>query len=72
MTLVVAISLFPTSPSTSAEDMNYTVAVVGGVLTLSVVWFYFPKYGGVHWFRGPVRNIGVEKSGDGPSLEAEG
>jgi len=49
--------------------MNYTVAVVGGVLTLSVVWFYFPKYGGVHWFQGPVRNIGVEKSGDDSSPE---
>jgi hypothetical protein len=37
--------------------MNYTVVVLGGVLLLSVIWYYFPKYGGVHWFKGPVANI---------------
>lgn len=37
--------------------MNYAVVVLGGILFLSVVWYYFPKYGGVHWFTGPVRNI---------------
>jgi hypothetical protein len=25
---------------------------------LSIVWYYFPVYGGVHWFTGPVPNIG--------------
>jgi len=69
MTLAIAITLFPTTPSTSAADMNYTVAIVSGVLALSVVWFYFPKYGGVHWFQGPVRNIDAEKSGNGSSSE---
>jgi hypothetical protein len=24
---------------------------------LSVVWYYFPVYGGVHWFTGPVPNV---------------
>ncbi|KAG6828030.1 hypothetical protein H0H92_009567 [Tricholoma furcatifolium] len=44
-------------PSTDARDMNYTVIVLGGILILSVMWYYFPKYGGVHWFTGPVPNI---------------
>ena len=38
--------------------MNYTVVVLGGVLVLSVVWYYFPIYGAVHWFTGPVPNVG--------------
>lgn len=37
--------------------MNYSVVVLGGVMILSVTWYYFPKYGGVHWFTGPVANI---------------
>jgi len=49
--------LFPSSPHTDVADMNYTVVVMGGTLLLSLTWYYFPKYGGVHWFTGPVRNI---------------
>ena len=45
--------------------MNYTVVVVGGVLVLSVIWFYFPKYGGIYWFTGPIRNTGVDISTSG-------
>lgn len=37
--------------------MNYTIVVLGGVLLLSVIWYYFPVYGGVHWFTGPVPNV---------------
>lgn len=37
--------------------MNYTVLVLGGVLLLALAYFYFPKYGGVYWFKGPIANI---------------
>ena len=37
--------------------MNYTVVVWGGTLLLSLVYFYFPKYGGVYWFTGPVSTV---------------
>ena len=29
----------------------------GGTLILSVVYFYFPVYGGVYWFKGPISTI---------------
>jgi hypothetical protein len=46
--------------------MNYTVVVLGGIMVLSVLWYYFPVYGGVHWFTGPVSNIGtIEKEDNG-------
>ena len=45
--------------------MNYTVVVLGGVLMSSLVWYYFPVYGGVHWFTGPVPNVGNGETGDG-------
>ena len=48
---------FPTRKHTDTEDMNYTVVVLGGVLILSLVWFYLPVYGGVHWFKGPVPTV---------------
>jgi hypothetical protein len=49
--------LFPTTPRTDTADMNYTVVVLFGTLFLSLVWYYLPVYGGVHWFTGPVRTI---------------
>ena len=37
--------------------MNYTVVVLGGWLLLCIAYYYFPKYGGVYWFTGPMANI---------------
>ena len=54
---MVIVLLFPATPRTNTQNMNYTVVVLGGVLVLSLVWYYFPVYGGVHWFTGPVPNV---------------
>jgi len=59
MIFMSIVFMFPSEPATTAQDMNYTVVVLGGILLLSVVWYYFPKYGGVYWFTGPVRNVGI-------------
>jgi hypothetical protein len=58
MLFLGTVFLFPETPNPAVEDMNYTVVVLGGVMVLSLAWYYFPKYGGVHWFTGPVSNIG--------------
>ncbi|KAF8438637.1 amino acid/polyamine transporter I [Boletus edulis BED1] len=60
MAFMNIVFFFPATPQTSASNMNYTVVVLGGVLVLSLVWYYFPVYGGVHWFTGPVPNVGKE------------
>ncbi|KAJ2927013.1 hypothetical protein H1R20_g10097, partial [Candolleomyces eurysporus] len=65
MTVMSIIFLFPTSPTTTVGDMNYTVVVLGGVLFLSMVWYYIPVYGGIYWFTGPVKTV---ESSD-PNLE---
>ncbi|KZT66736.1 amino acid transporter [Daedalea quercina L-15889] len=57
MAFMGIVFLFPTTAQTDVADMNYTVVVLGGVLILSLVWYYFPVYGGVHWFTGPVPTI---------------
>lgn len=69
--------LFPATPQTNVQDMNYTVVVLGGVLLLSLGWYYFPKYGGVHWFTGPVSNVvghadDERRSVDGTDSEKHG
>lgn len=51
-----------------ATGMNYSVVVIGGIMFLSLLWYYFPKYGGVHWFKGPISNI--ELGGDTSSDSA--
>lgn len=57
MTVMGIVVLFPASPDTDVADMNYTVVVLLGTLFLSLVWYYFPVYGGVHWFTGPIPTI---------------
>jgi hypothetical protein len=29
----------------------------GGTLALAILYFYFPKYGGAVWFKGPVTTV---------------
>jgi hypothetical protein len=35
--------------------------VTGGTLTLAILYFYFPKYGGAVWFKGPVTTVESEE-----------
>ena len=49
--------LFPATSGVGVGDANYTVVVLGGVLILSLVYYYFPKYGGKNWFTGPVQTV---------------
>ena len=62
MTVVL---MFPSEPNPGPQTMNYTVVVLGGVLSLALGYYYFPRYGGVYWFRGPVANISVEADTSG-------
>ncbi|KAG6892464.1 hypothetical protein C0995_003604 [Termitomyces sp. Mi166 len=57
MSFMSIIFLFPATPVADPSSMNYTVVVLGGTMSFSIIWYYFPKYGGVNWFAGPVPNI---------------
>ncbi|KAK0497069.1 APC amino acid permease [Armillaria luteobubalina] len=59
MVLMTVVLMFPLTPSPGVGGMNYTVAVQGSVLVLSIVYFYCPKYGGMYWFKGPVSTVEV-------------
>lgn len=30
-------------------------------MVLSIIYYYFPVYGGKHWFTGPIRTVEEEK-----------
>ncbi|KAF8582849.1 amino acid transporter [Ramaria rubella] len=65
MVFINIMFFFPITPQTDTADMNYSVVVMSGVLFGSTIWYYFPKYGGVYWFTGPVRTAGDEhRKGD--------
>ncbi|KDQ08717.1 hypothetical protein BOTBODRAFT_118262 [Botryobasidium botryosum FD-172 SS1] len=49
--------LFPLTRQTDAASMNYSNVVLGSCL----IWFYLPKYGGAHWFTGPVPNVDIDE-----------
>ncbi|KAI0264622.1 APC amino acid permease [Gloeopeniophorella convolvens] len=57
MTFQLVVFMFPTDPNPTAATMNYSTVVWGGVLVLSLIYFYFPKYGGIYWFTGPVSTL---------------
>ncbi|KAG0692512.1 amino acid/polyamine transporter I [Suillus ampliporus] len=57
MVFMIIVFFFPSTPKTTAQEMNYTVVVLGGYMFLAISWYYLPVYGGVHWFNGPVSNL---------------
>ena len=68
MAFMFIVFLFPSDPAPDAPDMNYTIVVIGGVMLLSLIYYYFPKYGGVYWFKGPIRTV-PKTPDDGASLK---
>ncbi|KAJ6529059.1 amino acid/polyamine transporter I [Mycena vulgaris] len=69
MTIVL---MFPAAPNPIAETMNYTVVVMGGALLLAVGYYFFPHYGGRHWFTGPISNLQAEPDYDSTGEEKDG
>ncbi|CUA75900.1 putative amino-acid permease PB24D3,02c [Schizosaccharomyces pombe 972h-] [Rhizoctonia solani] len=59
MTFIDIVFLFPTELAPAVADMNYAVVVLGGVMVGCLIWYWFPKYGGVNWFKGPVMTVDV-------------
>ncbi|KAG6374456.1 amino acid permease-domain-containing protein [Boletus reticuloceps] len=57
MLFMLVILCFPPSASPDVTTMNYTSVVLGGVMLLAMIWYYFPVYGGMHWFHGPTFNV---------------
>ncbi|KAJ3485620.1 hypothetical protein NLI96_g4821 [Meripilus lineatus] len=60
---------FPENPGPPASEMNYTVLVVGGWVCLCLLYYWFPVYGGMYWFKGPVANVGVTERGEEESQD---
>lgn len=58
MVFSIVMLAFPTAPGPTADEMNYMIVVFGGWITLCLVYYYSPVYGGVHWFRGPQTTLG--------------
>ncbi|KAG1803597.1 amino acid/polyamine transporter I [Suillus plorans] len=71
MTFMSFVFFFPATPQTTVQEMNYTVVVLGGFMFLAISWYYFPVYGGVHWYTGPVSNTPVIRDEDSISERKE-
>jgi amino acid transporter len=71
MAFMVLVLLFPTNPGPTSAEMNYSVAVVGGIVSLCLTYYFFPIYGGRHWFTGPVNTTLSVDSGSKPDLVSE-
>ena len=45
------------SCGSNSSYLYLTFGYVGGTLVGAVAYYYFPLYGGVHWFKGPVQTL---------------
>lgn len=63
MIFSIVILIFPSSPDPSGPDMNYTIVVLGAWISLCLIYYYFPVYGGVYWFHGPIANVSSAEDG---------
>ncbi|EMD31992.1 hypothetical protein CERSUDRAFT_162457 [Gelatoporia subvermispora B] len=59
MVFAITIFSFPASPDPSSTSMNWMVVVLGAWILLCSTYYYFPVYGGIHWFVGPKVNVNV-------------
>ena len=57
MFFIIVVLFFPTYQKPDATEMNYAIVVVGSVVILCLIYYYFPKYGGKTFFQGPVKTI---------------
>ncbi|KAI0028695.1 amino acid/polyamine transporter I [Vararia minispora EC-137] len=57
MSFMSIVLLFPVTLQTNAQNMNYTVVVLGGVTILALAYYFFPRFGGANWFEGPAHTI---------------
>ncbi|KAH9946464.1 APC amino acid permease [Amylocystis lapponica] len=73
MVFSTVIVVFPAEPGPTVTNMNYTSVFLGGWILLCLVYYYFPVYGGVYWFRGPVANVEMvgEKLGERDGVDDE-
>ncbi|KAK7688471.1 hypothetical protein QCA50_008009 [Cerrena zonata] len=78
MGLMSVVLMFPSTPdlggegANKVEEMNYTVVVQGGVLGLSLVYYWFPwGLGGRYWFKGPVPTVVGDDEGSEGSSQVE-
>ncbi|KAI0646185.1 APC amino acid permease [Trametes meyenii] len=58
MVFSIIILAFPTAPGPTAGGMNYMIVVFVGWITLCLVYYYLPVYGGACWFNGPQNTLG--------------
>ncbi|PBK92912.1 amino acid transporter [Armillaria gallica] len=65
MTFMTVVFMFPLTPSPGYKAGSFIKPLIqyvktdfaGGVLILATIYFYFPKYGGINWFTGPISTI---------------
>lgn len=67
MLFAAVVFCLPVESPPSPDNLNYASVAFLGTTAISLVMFYFPKYGAYKWFKGPVHTVDEE----GPDMEVE-
>ena len=61
ISFLFAALLLPQLYLVPAQTLNYAPICIGAITIVSVVGRIFPKQGGRHWFKGPIKTITDEE-----------
>ncbi|EMD31996.1 hypothetical protein CERSUDRAFT_88605 [Gelatoporia subvermispora B] len=68
MVFSITIFTFPATPDPSSTTMNWMIVVLSAWILLCLVYYYFPVYGGIHWFVGPKANVDIVNAAAGEDI----
>jgi amino acid transporter len=61
ISFLFAVLLLPQLYPVTAQTLNYAPICIGVITIVSVVGWIFPRWGGKHWFKGPIKTITDEE-----------
>ena len=61
ISFLFVVLLLPQLYPVTAQTLNYAPICIGAITIVSVVGWIFPKWGGRHWFKGPIKTITDEE-----------
>ena len=71
ISFVCIVLLLPQYYPVTGATLNYAPVMIGSITLISTVGWIFPKWGGMHWFKGPQRTISEREVLEGVSIKGE-
>jgi hypothetical protein len=61
ISFLFGVLILPQLYPVDADTLNYAPICIGIITTISLVGWFFPRWGGMYWFQGPIKTITEEE-----------